>query len=339
MDAARGDRRGAHDAGGAGPRGRPASPARRVRTTWLCRDKPSMKEALRQAGVPTAASARPSTRRTRPGRSPSATATRSSSSRATGAGAQGTVRVDNDTELARRWPGSARDGATLDRHRGVRRGPRGLLRHHRHRRPGRPRLGHALLPQRPRGDAAPLDLAAVHHHQPHRPTPPFYAEVREHGRAGHRGARHRDVGHPHGVVLRPEGPEVLRDRLPPAGRRRVGPLLRAPTTSTSTASGRTSSSTARPSSPMRRTYSAGHRRAAPRPRRVGSRATAASTRSRRGTASGSSTAHFPPDGHRHPAGRGRLHGQRLGPDAPPRLRHRCAACSTTSGRTIHVHAG
>ena len=32
-------------------------PGTSVRTTWLCRDKPSMKEALRQAGVPTAASA------------------------------------------------------------------------------------------------------------------------------------------------------------------------------------------------------------------------------------------------------------------------------------------
>ena len=31
-------------------------PGTSVRTTWLCRDKPSMKEALRQAGVPTAAS-------------------------------------------------------------------------------------------------------------------------------------------------------------------------------------------------------------------------------------------------------------------------------------------
>ena len=30
-------------------------PGTSVRTTWLCRDKPSMKEALRQAGVPTAA--------------------------------------------------------------------------------------------------------------------------------------------------------------------------------------------------------------------------------------------------------------------------------------------
>ena len=31
-------------------------PGTSVRATWLCRDKPSMKEALRQAGVPTAAS-------------------------------------------------------------------------------------------------------------------------------------------------------------------------------------------------------------------------------------------------------------------------------------------
>jgi formate-dependent phosphoribosylglycinamide formyltransferase (GAR transformylase) len=31
-------------------------PGTSVRTTWLCRDKPSMKEALREAGVPTAAS-------------------------------------------------------------------------------------------------------------------------------------------------------------------------------------------------------------------------------------------------------------------------------------------
>jgi phosphoribosylaminoimidazole carboxylase (NCAIR synthetase) len=31
-------------------------PGTSVHTTWLCRDKPSMKEALRQAGVPTAAS-------------------------------------------------------------------------------------------------------------------------------------------------------------------------------------------------------------------------------------------------------------------------------------------
>ncbi len=31
-------------------------PGTSVRTTWLCRDKPSMKQVLREAGVPTAAS-------------------------------------------------------------------------------------------------------------------------------------------------------------------------------------------------------------------------------------------------------------------------------------------
>ena len=38
---------------------------------------------------------------------------------------------------------------------------------------------------------------------------------------------------------------------------------------------------------------------------------------------------LPDPGTPHPAGRGRLHGQRLRADAPPRLRHRCAACSMT----------
>src|SRR6266487_5542417 len=36
-------------------------PGTSVRTAWLCRDKPSMKQALREAGVPTAASAGAST--------------------------------------------------------------------------------------------------------------------------------------------------------------------------------------------------------------------------------------------------------------------------------------
>src|SRR5947208_17026767 len=36
-------------------------PGTSVRTAWLCRDKPSMKEALRSAGVPTAASTGAST--------------------------------------------------------------------------------------------------------------------------------------------------------------------------------------------------------------------------------------------------------------------------------------
>ena len=42
-------------------------PGTSVHTAWLCRDKPSMKEALRAAGVPTAASAAVSQRQRRAG--------------------------------------------------------------------------------------------------------------------------------------------------------------------------------------------------------------------------------------------------------------------------------
>jgi len=73
-------------------------PGTSVRTAWLCRDKPSMKEVLREAGVPTAASAAVS----------SAASAREFAERAgfplilkprSGAGASGTVRVDSVSEL------------------------------------------------------------------------------------------------------------------------------------------------------------------------------------------------------------------------------------------------
>ena len=73
-------------------------PGTSVRTTWLCRDKPSMKEALRAAGVPTAASTA----------ADSPSEVRRFASRIgyplilkprSGAGAQGTVRVNSDEEL------------------------------------------------------------------------------------------------------------------------------------------------------------------------------------------------------------------------------------------------
>ena len=75
-------------------------PGTLVRTTWLCRDKPSMKEALRQAGVPTAASTAADSARRGPGLRrgdgfPLILKPRS------GAGAQGTVRVDSLAELDR----------------------------------------------------------------------------------------------------------------------------------------------------------------------------------------------------------------------------------------------
>lgn len=73
-------------------------PGTSVHTTWLCRDKPSMKEALRAAGVPTAASAAVDS--LSEGKAfaarigyPLIVKPRS------GAGAQGTTRVDTDAEL------------------------------------------------------------------------------------------------------------------------------------------------------------------------------------------------------------------------------------------------
>jgi formate-dependent phosphoribosylglycinamide formyltransferase (GAR transformylase) len=73
-------------------------PGTSVHTAWLCRDKPSMKEALRAAGVPTAASAAVS----------AAAQAHEFASRVgyplilkprSGAGASGTVRVDSDAGL------------------------------------------------------------------------------------------------------------------------------------------------------------------------------------------------------------------------------------------------
>ena len=74
-------------------------PGTSVRTTWLCRDKPSMKEALRKAGVPTAASTGAENAEqvwefAREVGYPLILKPRD------GAGAAGTSRVDNDTELA-----------------------------------------------------------------------------------------------------------------------------------------------------------------------------------------------------------------------------------------------
>lgn len=73
-------------------------PGTSVRTTWLCRDKPSMKEALRAAGVPTAASAAVDTVDAAKDFASAVGYPLILKPRA-GAGAQGTVRVDNDTEL------------------------------------------------------------------------------------------------------------------------------------------------------------------------------------------------------------------------------------------------
>ena len=88
----------AHTLAAAEVRERCAIPGTSVRTAYLCRDKPAMKEALRQAGVPTAQSAAAS----------SAAQVRDFAHHTgyplilkprAGAGASGTVRVDSDAEL------------------------------------------------------------------------------------------------------------------------------------------------------------------------------------------------------------------------------------------------
>jgi hypothetical protein len=86
-------------------------PGTTVRTTWLCRDKPSMKEALRQAGVPTAASAAVDSAHEAHAFADSVGYPLILKPRS-GAGAQGTVRVDSDGELLRALQSFAREGAT-----------------------------------------------------------------------------------------------------------------------------------------------------------------------------------------------------------------------------------
>ena len=86
-------------------------PGTSVRTTWLCRDKPSMKDALRAAGVPTAESAAIG----------SSADAKQFADRVgyplivkprAGAGALGTVRVDSDDELAGALQRFGGEGAT-----------------------------------------------------------------------------------------------------------------------------------------------------------------------------------------------------------------------------------
>ena len=74
-------------------------PGTSLRTAWLCRDKPSMKEALRAGGRPDRGLGRASTRRRGP-RVRRAVGYPLIIKPRAGAGAAGTSRVDNDTELA-----------------------------------------------------------------------------------------------------------------------------------------------------------------------------------------------------------------------------------------------
>ena len=142
-------------------------PGTSVHTTWLCRDKPSMKEALRRAGVPTAASAAvdhaheawdfaaavgyPLILKPRDG-----------------AGAKDTVRVDSDTDLAHALTDFGSHGAASIAIEEFVEGHEGFYDTIAH-------DGHVVhdwathyYPNVLEAMRTPLDLAAVRHDEPHR---------------------------------------------------------------------------------------------------------------------------------------------------------------------------
>ena len=200
-------------------------PGTSVRTAWLCRDKPSMKEALRAAGVPTAASTARRQRRAGPGLRRTRSASRSSSSRAAVPGAQDTTRVDDRGQLDQAlasFGGQGVDSIAVEEFVEGHEGFYDTLSVDGQR---RARLRLALLPQRARGDAHPLDLPAVRLDEPGRLGGGLPASCARWATGSIEALGHRHQRHAHGVVLRTEGTAVLRDRLPPAGCRRLGPLL------------------------------------------------------------------------------------------------------------------
>ena len=165
-------------------------------------------------------------------------------------------------------------------------------------------------------------------------TAPEYGELREMG-AGHQRARDRDVGHAHGVVLRAQGPEVLRDRLPAAG---VGAwdLYSAGNDMDVYREWATPSSTAGPATRRRGGSPAGSWRCAPTAT-ASSAGTAASRSSSSSSASGSSTRTCRPPGTP-------TQGVEAGymANAYVRMRHpdydALRGMLDEVGRTLHVHA-
>ena len=139
-------------------------PGTSVRTAWLCRDKPSMKEVLRSAGVPTAASAAVAT----------AAEAHTFADLAgfplilkprSGAGASGTVRVDDLAGLDHAlgvFGGQGVDSIAVEEFVEGHEGFYDTIAVD-----GQVALDFvlALLPECARGDADPVDLAAVRRHQ------------------------------------------------------------------------------------------------------------------------------------------------------------------------------
>ena len=196
-------------------------PGTSVRTAWLCRDKPAMKEALRHAGVRTAASTAADNADqvidfvSRIG-FPVILKPRS------GAGAAGTVRVDSMDELRTALGGfGGVDSIAVEEFVSGHEGfydtlsidgntAHDFVSHY---------YPNVLEAMRERW-ISPQFIATNRVDDA-----PAYGELKELGARVNDGARDRHLGHPHGMVLRRQGPVLLRDRLPATGRRRLGPVL------------------------------------------------------------------------------------------------------------------
>ena len=186
---------------------RPASPARRVRTAFLCRDKPAMKEvAARRRRAVRAVDRRVDRRRgprVRRARRLPADPQAARRRRRVGRGAR-RHRRPSSTPRSRAF-GGARSIAIEE----FIEGHEGFYDTLDDRRRGRPRLRrrhyypNVLEAMRTRW-ISPQFIATNRIDDA-----PAYDEVKALGAEGRRAARHRDLGDPHGVVLRAQGPQVL----------------------------------------------------------------------------------------------------------------------------------
>ena len=198
-------------------------PGTSVHTAWLCRDKPSMKEALRAAGVPTAASmAADSAEQVLAFADavgyPLILKPRS------GAGAQDTTRVDNSAELATALGAFGGQGTRSIAVEEFVEGHEGF--YDTLSVDGRPELDFVSHYFPNVLDAMRTRWISPQFISTNRvDTEGDYVQLREMGQRVNEALGHRYDRHAHGVVLRSQGAALLRDRLPSAGCRGVGPLL------------------------------------------------------------------------------------------------------------------
>ena len=328
----RGDDRGARD--GRRPRARGVRiPGTSVHTAYLCRDKPAMKEALRAAGVPCAALGRRPRRRRRPrvrrrGRLPA----RSSSRRAARAH-RAPTRVDSPANSTGRSRAAASTTAPRSRSRSSSRATRASTT----RSPSTATWPWTSSRTTTRTCSRRCGPAGSRRSSspPTASTPPGYDELRAMGRRviGALGigtsATHMEW------FAGPEGPLLLGDRLPAAGRARLGPLRRRQRHRHLPRVGQRH----RPRPRRPRAVAALRRRASSRCGPTGtapSPATRASTPSNSATASGSRHPPPPPGTPTQPVEAGYM------ANAWVRMRHpdydRVREMLDDVGRTVHVRA-